>query len=181
MTRKKSKFLTFWCSLIPGAGEMYLGFLKQGVSIMTAFFVLFAVGSIVFPPITVFCAVIWFYSFFHTHNLNSLPDDEFYMVEDEYLIHISQIIRGKDILLNQYRKLFAFVLILSGISVIWKVVNNFFFNFINHIFYLPDYMISIFSWFSEAFPQTIAAVAIIIAGVYLIRNKKKELDDSDMD
>ena len=30
MTRKKGKFLTFCCSLIPGAGEMYLGFLKTG-------------------------------------------------------------------------------------------------------------------------------------------------------
>ena len=65
MTRKKSRFLTFCCSLIPGAGEMYLGFLKQGVSIMSAFVIVYAIGGFIFPPLTVFCAVIWFYSFFH--------------------------------------------------------------------------------------------------------------------
>ena len=42
MSRKKSGFLTFCCSLLPGAGEMYLGFLKQGASIMTLFLLLFA-------------------------------------------------------------------------------------------------------------------------------------------
>lgn len=30
MTKKKGKLLTFCWSLIPGAGEMYLGFFKQG-------------------------------------------------------------------------------------------------------------------------------------------------------
>ncbi len=30
MTRKKSGFLTFCFSLIPGAGEMYMGFLEWG-------------------------------------------------------------------------------------------------------------------------------------------------------
>ena len=38
MSRKKSKGWTFICSLLPGAGEMYMGFMKQGVSIMGLFF-----------------------------------------------------------------------------------------------------------------------------------------------
>ena len=55
MTKKKSKFFTFCCSLIPGAGEMYLGFLKQGISIMTTFFLIFVVAGILFPPLISFC------------------------------------------------------------------------------------------------------------------------------
>lgn len=35
MPKQKRGFLLFICSLIPGAGEMYLGFFKQGISIMT--------------------------------------------------------------------------------------------------------------------------------------------------
>jgi hypothetical protein len=35
---KKSKFLTFLLSLIPGAGHMYLGLLNKGLSIMVIFF-----------------------------------------------------------------------------------------------------------------------------------------------
>ena len=42
MNRRKSRFWTFICSLIPGAGEMYLGFLREGVSIMTLCAVLLA-------------------------------------------------------------------------------------------------------------------------------------------
>lgn len=34
---KKSGFLRFIFSLIPGAGEMYMGFMKQGVTLMVLF------------------------------------------------------------------------------------------------------------------------------------------------
>ena len=88
MTRKKNKFLTFCCSLLPGAGEMYLGFMKQGVSLMGIFFLIWAVSGILNLPALLFVQpVIWFYSFFHVHNLNSMPDEEFYAVEDDYLFH----------------------------------------------------------------------------------------------
>lgn len=175
MTRKKSRFLTFCCSLFPGAGEMYLGFLKQGVSIMTLFLLLFVVGGMIFPPIVTFCSVVWFYSFFHTHNLNSLPDDEFYAIEDEYIIHFSQIARGKDALLNQYRKLFAVVLIFLGASIIWNRINDFLMYIAYDILSLPSNILDIFQWFTHSLPQLIIALAIIAAGIYLIRNKKKEL------
>ena len=34
MQKQKKGFLLFISSLIPGAGEMYMGFFKQGISIM---------------------------------------------------------------------------------------------------------------------------------------------------
>ena len=145
MTRKKSRFLTFCCSLIPGAGEMYLGFFKQGISIMSAFALLYILGGIFLPPITVFCAVIWFYSFFHTHNLNSLPDDEFYAIQDEFLIILNNI-------------------------------NNFLLYFAFDFLRLPGDLINMLSWILGQLPRTIMAAAIIAAGYYLIRGKKKELD-----
>ena len=66
MTRKrKSGFLTFCFSFLPGAGEMYLGFMKMGVSLMSLFLgiiiasILLNLGIIMFAEV-----VIWFYSFF---------------------------------------------------------------------------------------------------------------------
>ena len=41
---KKNKILMFLFSLIPGAGQMYMGFMKQGLSLMTIFATLCAVG-----------------------------------------------------------------------------------------------------------------------------------------
>ena len=40
MTKKKSGFLAFCFSLLPGAGEMYMGFMKHGVGIMALFWLL---------------------------------------------------------------------------------------------------------------------------------------------
>ena len=89
MKKQKHGFWVFIFSLIPGAGEMYMGFKKQGLSIMLLFW-----GSIALASITglgwlaMFLPVIWFYSFFNVHNLKSLSEEEFYSVEDLSLIHI---------------------------------------------------------------------------------------------
>ena len=92
MTKKKGKLLTFCWSLIPGAGEMYLGFFKQGISLMAAFAVLLGIsGFLQLSFLTFLSPIVWFYSFFHTNNLNSLSDEEFYSLEDDYLIHFSDI------------------------------------------------------------------------------------------
>ena len=78
MTRKKNKLLTFLWSLIPGAGEMYLGFFKMGTSLMALFLLLLSFsGFLNFYVLSLLSPVVWFYSFFHTNNLNSLPDEEF--------------------------------------------------------------------------------------------------------
>ena len=175
MINKKNRLFTFFFSLIPGAGEMYLGFLKQGISIMCMFALLLAVGEIIFPPLSVFGTVIWFYSFFHTHNLNSLPDDEFYAIQDEYIIHFSQITKGKEVLLSRYRKLFAFILIFLGASIIWRNINDFLMYIVYDVLSLPDELLDVFQWFIQSLPQMVIALLIIAIGFYLIRNKKKEL------
>ena len=45
MQKQKHGFWLFIFSLIPGAGEMYMGFKKQGLSIMLLFWGVFAVGK----------------------------------------------------------------------------------------------------------------------------------------
>ena len=86
MTRKRRGFWLFIFSLVPGAGEMFLGFFKQGISVMTVFFALIAGASwLNLGPILFVMPVLWFYSFFHVHNLASLSDEEFYSIQDDYL------------------------------------------------------------------------------------------------
>lgn len=45
MQKQKKGFLLFISSLIPGAGEMYMGFFKQGISIMTLFWAIIAIAG----------------------------------------------------------------------------------------------------------------------------------------
>ena len=46
MTKQKKGLLLFLCSLVPGAGEMYMGFFKQGISIMLIFWGTFGLATL---------------------------------------------------------------------------------------------------------------------------------------
>ena len=98
MTKKRNGFLLFCCSLFPGAGEMYMGFMKMGVSLMSIFMLMVAIADMLQLSIGVLISVvIWFYSFFHVHNLASLSDEEFARVQDDYLLHRSDIEKGREL------------------------------------------------------------------------------------
>ena len=172
MTSKKSKFLTFFISLIPGAGEMYLGFYKTGASIMVLFFGGYGIFGYLFRPFVCFLPVLWFYSFFHTHNLNNMPDDEFYALEDDYLFHIqpSQLTS----LAMKYRKPLAFLLIFMGVGIIWNNINHIL-SSIARWFIWSDAITSFIRYWGNALPQLAAAALIIWLGWRLIQNKKETL------
>ena len=72
--KKKNKFFTFIFSLLPGAAEMYMGFMKNGLSMMIIFFITFlpmaAFNSMEFMMLL--SAVVWFYGFFHARNSAAL-------------------------------------------------------------------------------------------------------------
>ncbi len=60
-----------------------MGFFKQGISIMTLFWAIIAIaGGLNISSLVIFLPVLWFYSFFHVHNLKELPEEEFYAIED---------------------------------------------------------------------------------------------------
>ena len=76
MTNKKSRFWTFIFSMIPGAGEMYMGFFKHGISVMALFWLIVAIATFINLGALIFLLpIIWFYSFFYVHNLKNLPDE----------------------------------------------------------------------------------------------------------
>lgn len=174
MTNKKNSFLTFWISLLPGAGEMYLGFYKMGGSIMLLFWGTTALSGSIFPPLFYLLPVLWFYSFFHTHNLNRMPDDEFYALEDDWLFHVQpeEIFHGDWV--RRYRRQFAFLLILLGISIIWNTLGNILFQILYWI-QIPEVVLDIIRTVSRAVPQLATALVIIWIGLGLFRNKKEEL------
>ncbi len=173
MTRKKRGFWLFIFSLIPGAGEMYLGFFKQGISIMATCFAMIAGASwLNLGPIMFIMPVLWFYSFFHVHNLASLSDEEFYSIQDDYLFHlkdsqVQNIIGGE-----KGRKILAFVLLLIGVSAIWNILCDYLDIILQMCGIQTDYLHRIY----DKVPQLVFAIFIIWLGIYLIKGKKKELD-----
>lgn len=178
MTNKKNKFFTFCFSLIPGAGEMYLGFYKMGISLMALFSALwFIVGYLNVSSTMLFLPVIWFYSFFHVHNLNALPDEEFYALEDDWFLPMGEDNYGFKEWVEKHRKLIAGVLILFGISILWSNITGFLYDFVELLPFSNS--ISSFVYRSgRAIPQAVIALLIIVVGIKLIRNKKEHLDST---
>lgn len=174
MTNKKNKLITFFISLIPGAGEMYLGFYKMGGSIMVLFWGGIALLGSLFPPLLYMLPVLWFFSFFHTHNLNSMSDEEFYALEDDYLFHMQPRDMQDWVLKN--RKPVALVLIYIGISIIWNHLWSAFWKF-SHWLGLSSILFSTLHYWFSAIPQLAAALLVIWIGWKLIQDKKETLED----
>lgn len=178
MRKQKHGFWVFIFSLIPGAGEMYMGFKKQGISIMLLFW-----GSIALASITglgwlaMFLPVIWFYSFFNVHNLKSLSEEEFYSVDDNYILHMDQFSGNMGKFLQKHRNVTAWVLILFGICILWSRFTALLYLIVP--VELADYAYEI----CNNLPQIVIAAGIIAAGVYLLSQQKKNLreDESDKD
>lgn len=86
MARQKNKLLMFLFALIPGAGQMYMGFMKQGLSLMTLFAALCATGIwLDLRPLLFFAPIILLYSFFDATNKNAMDTEAFQKLEDHYL------------------------------------------------------------------------------------------------
>lgn len=171
MKRKKSSFLAFMCSLVPGAGEMYIGFMRRGLSVMLIFWGLIFISAwLSLGPLWLGIPIIWFYSFFEVHNLRSMPDEEFYAMEDNYITFAGFNTNKVKLMQNKYRNVFALVLIVIGISILW---NNLF-DIVDDL--LPDYVRDIIYSIGHYFPQMLVGCAIIALGFRLIIGKKKELD-----
>lgn len=169
MKKQKHGFWVFIFSLIPGAGEMYMGFKKQGISIMLFW------GSIALASITglgwlaMFLPVIWFYSFFNVHNLKSLSEEEFYSVEDNYILHMDQLSGDMGKFLQKHQSAAAWVLILLGICILWSRFTSLLYLIVPTN--IVDYVYNI----CNSLPQIIIAAGIIAAGIYLLTQQKKKL------
>ncbi len=179
MIKKKNKFLTFIFSLMPGAGQMYMGFMKRGLSLMSAFFLIILISVwLNIGPLLFIALIVWFYSFFDTHNLRSTSDDEFYNLEDNYIIFpdflegISKNMPNSKFQ-KQYINIAAIVLIIIGFTILW---NNLFSIFSS---ILPHRISNFFYSFGYRLPQLVIALGIILLGVHLIKGKKDELDDTE--
>lgn len=172
MRQKRGKFLTFLCSLIPGAAEMYMGFMKTGLSLMTVFVLCFVVPYVlrVSDAFILFAVLAWFYSFFHARNLAACSEEEFQALTDEYVW--SSFMEGKDIMFSNpsLRKWGAIVLIVYGLTQLWHTVARWIYNLI------PVYMWEEASMFVDEVPQVLVALVIIIVGLKLIAGKKEELN-----
>lgn len=171
MRRKKGKFTTFICSLIPGAAEMYMGFMKQGISLMAIFILCFVIPSVlrVSDVFILFAVLVWFYSFFHARNLASCDEEIFKNLQDDYVWTAFITGTGLKITHPAVRKWGAVALIVYGVTQLWYSISNWFY------YLIPDRLWEEASMFVDDIPDVAVALVIIIVGCKLIAGKKEEL------
>lgn len=166
---KKSKFLVFCLSWIPGAGEMYMGFMRMGLSIMMVAGSLLTISAMLELGFLIFFAIVaWFYGFFHANHLASLSDAEFAKVADDYLFGMETVARGKENV-ERYRKGLAYFLILAGVIMLWNVGIRWVIDI------LPDDLRGLAWNISHRIPQVVIGILIIFGGVKMIQGRKKDL------
>lgn len=174
MTRKRNKFLTVLFSLVPGAGHMFMGFMKHGVSIMSLFFLIILLSSwLGIGPLLYALPVLWFYSFFGSINMAWADDQHFSELEDRYLV-ITESFSKVNARLSGHGSLYLGILLLFfGFHLILS-------NLISRFYYaLQPELANLISSIVYVIPQIFLSAVVIIIGVKLIVGKKKELKKHD--
>lgn len=165
---RKNGFLTFCFSFIPGAGQMYQGYMKRGLSIMIIFAIFMGISIIISAPIfTIPLPIIFAYSFFDTFNVRSKINAGI-EYKDEYIwnnfldSNILDSFKEK-----KGNNIIAGILILFGIYILLN-------NVVGQIAYRADlYFISEFiNNITRYLPAGLIAAISIYGGIKLISKNK---------
>lgn len=175
--KKKNKLFTLLFSLVPGAAEMYMGFMKMGLSIMAI-----AGFSILVPALInandvflLLTAILWFFGFFHARNIASCDEEDFERLEDMFVWE--EFTDGKPIKLptSAVSKWIAVILIILGCSMLWSNLTDLIMSLGLIPYYEWDRVYSLL----DSVPQLAIAILIIFLGIYMIKGKKKQMEQEE--
>lgn len=164
---EKNRFLVFLSSLIPGAGQMYLGLMRRGVAIMISFVVLIALSDMLrLSLVLLLLPVIWAYSFFDTFSLSKLPEEKRVELNNKFVLLSGSKVNE---LVSKKRALLGTGLMLAGVLAILNTVQ-----YSSFIYDNPALV-----WFFDRLPTFLVSAGIIILGIYLVFSKKRNNYDED--
>ena len=174
----KNKFLTFVCALVPGAGQMYHGLFRRGITIALLFFGVIALSSLTYiGEILVTLPVIWFYSFFDTVNRMNMPVQEMKLLEDRWPFSGLNSGGSKNRVLAGFLQK-KHIWIGSGLilAAIWLFLNILFETYYwSELWWqvLPEEIYKAIRTFVRMFPSFLVPVFCILLGIRLISGKKQ--------
>ena len=163
----KNGFLTFCCAFVPGAGQMYQGYMKRGLSLITMFCVAFGAGTLL-GVLYVAMPIVWMYSFFDTFNLRAqiLADTA---PEDDYLIHFDPRDRRLARALLDSHKLVGWALIAFGALIAYQSLIM---NILGDLVYRWGHSSPVFRALylvMASLPDVVVCVVLIVCGVWLVK------------
>ena len=166
---KNKKFTAMFFSIIPGAGHMYLNLPKQGIQLMSLFFLtIFISDWINFGFLGLFAPVIWFYSFFDAGHKASHERP----LEDGTL----EILKGfttKAYISKDLNKIFGYGLIIVGIIAL---VDKTLFPLLADLNFNNAFRNFIYS-FRNSLRTGIVSAILIIVGLKLLSGSKVKIKE----
>ena len=169
---KKNGILTFLFAFVPGAGQMYQGYMKRGLSLITMFCLFIMAGMMTgLDPLIMGCLIVYMYSFFDTFNLRAqiVADNA---PEDDYLVHINWQDKRMQQFMMDSHKLLGWGLIALGAmaayeNIIMRVLGDVMWRWgQNNPFFRAVYLVL------DELPQIVACVALVDCGLWLVRGPK---------
>lgn len=177
MKKKKNRFWLFILSLWPGAGHMYMGFMKMGLSFTLGFMVSIMlvsvtnIGAFAVLPIT-----LYIYSFFHANNIGGMDDESFMALEDVYLLGLDRIGDQQIKVDQKSKKIVAVALIIIGLYMLWNLA----FELLRGLLGWDNPILKeIYYFMRDDLPRAVFAIAIIWFGMVLLRGKKNKIEAAD--
>ena len=178
MNRKRG-FLFFISSCIPGCGQMHQGYMKRGVSLLSACFGLVAAAMFLrVSELVIFLPVIWLYAFYDSYNLRSQTEEQAAANPDAYLFGLSDVDSEKLAALCRRRHSFVgWTLILVGIYLFFDTVVDRILSSLTSFFPELDWV-----YYTVMYdgPKLLATILIIALGIWFIRGPKKAAAPEDI-
>lgn len=163
----KNGLLTLLFAFIPGAGQMYQGYMKRGLSLMLMCCVI-CVLAMLFSPIAFFLLLVFMYSFFDTLNLRAqiaLGNAP----ADDYLVHLDPKDKRLARLLLDSHKLVGWLLIAFGALIAYQ---NLIMNTLGDLVYRWGHSSPVFRALylvMASLPDVVVCVVLIVCGVWLVK------------
>ena len=168
--KPKHGLLLFVASCIPGCGEMYQGYMKRGVSILTAFCGIFALAVFLeIGALAVLMLPLWLFSFFDSYNLRSLLAQDA-APADAYLFGLSDVDSQRmSNLLRKRHSLVGWVLVLLGVYILFD-------TFVGRLMQLLCEWMGqwwLYDVVMRDVPRMVVTIFLIALGIWFIRGPKK--------
>ena len=167
---QKNGILTFLFAFIPGAGQMYQGYMKRGLSLILMCCAICMVAALI-SPAAFFLIVVWMYSFFDTFNLRAQIATGT-APTDDYLVHFDPKDKRLVQMMLDSHKLVGWALIAFGVliayeNILMNALNDLMWRWgQNNPFFRAFYLVM------DQLPQVVVCVALIVCGIWLVKGPK---------
>ena len=174
----KNGFLLFITSCLSGCGQMYQGYMKRGMSLLLAFFLVIFVSTYFYlGTLVLFLPVIWAYAFFDSYSLRSqisagtAPEDAFlFGLSDMDSKRLGELLRKR-------HSLIGWVLVLLGAYMLYDMVLDQLANFLMGWTVFGSRLVGLLRY---GLPRVVITVLVILLGLWFIRGPKAKAPIDDI-